>query len=662
MSAELTSNSAPRRKVAGTPEEKARYSTRALFDMLAENLEGYELREPQLDLAAAIERSFTKGKTGIFEAGTGVGKSFAALIPAVLSGKKVVVSTATISLQEQYINKDIPVLQDVLPFEVDVALLKGRGNYLSLRRFHDTLLEQYIDEEFVHWAENSDYGDISELEFVPPLDLWYEVNSDSDDCMRNKCPSFGDCFYFEAKKRAEKADILVVNHALLLADAASGGSILPPYQLLIVDEAHHLPDIATDAFSRSVSNRGIKLLLAKAAKRLSPPPVLLDDIEHRSGQFFMRLNLMARAQRMRVREPLEGADDLHMALGALKEWLDNQNFEHILDVEMAREKAELKAKSLASTICGYMTCLELVMEPNEDWVMWIERTERHDVKIEVVAAPLDPSHYIQDLIINKPGLESSVWMSATLATGGEDPFHFFKHNIGADRYTVQEQVPSPFDFRNQALLYLPRNMPEPNNNNFMNTALDEMARIIELTEGRAFVLFTSRAALNYAFDNLAPNLPYPARRQGEMPRQKLVEWFKSTPHSVLFGTSSFWEGVSVDGSQLSCVIIDRIPFQVPDDPVYEARCERMKDDPERSWFADLALPHATMRLKQGVGRLIRTKRDRGIVAILDSRLTRKSYGAKIIDCLPPMRVIRELPTVASRIMEDFLDLGMDWRD
>jgi ATP-dependent DNA helicase DinG len=194
----------------------------------------------------------------------------------------------------------------------------------------------------------------------------------------------------------------------------------------------------------------------------------------------------------------------------------------------------------------------------------------------------------------------------------------------------------------------------------MNMALDEIARIIELTEGRAFVLFTSRSALNYAFDSLAPNLPYPARRQGEMPRQKLVEWFKVTPHAVLFGTSSFWEGVSVDGSQLSCVIIDRIPFQVPDDPVYEARCEQMKDDSDRSWFNDLALPHATMRLKQGVGRLIRTKRDRGLVAILDARLTRKSYGSKIIECLPPMRVIRNLPTVHSRVMEDFLDLGMDW--
>jgi ATP-dependent DNA helicase DinG len=655
-----TSSSDSKAKKPLSAEEKAKITLQSIFNLLSDQLQGYEVRDPQLELAGSIERAFLTGKTGIFEAGTGVGKSFAALIPAILSGKKVVVSTATISLQEQYMKKDIPVLQEILPFEVNAALLKGRGNYLGLRRFRDLHMEQHIDEDFVDWVENTSYGDISELDFVPPLDLWYEVNSDSDDCMRNKCPNFGDCFYFEARKRAEKADILVVNHALLLADAASGGSILPPYQLLIVDEAHHLPEIATDAFSRSISNRGIKLLLAKAAKRLSPPPKLLDDIEHRSGQFFMRLNLMARSARMRLREPLEGAAELNLALNVLKEWLENETFEHILDVEMAREKAELKAKSLISTICGYMTCLDLIMMPDDDWVMWLERTERNDVKLEVVAAPLDPSHFIADLILNKPGLESSIWMSATLATGGEDPFGFFKRSIGADRYVVQDQVPSPFDFRNQALLYLPRQMPEPNHNDFMNLALDEIARIIELTEGRAFVLFTSRSALNYAFDSLAPNLPYPARRQGEMPRQKLVEWFKATPHAVLFGTSSFWEGVSVDGSQLSCVIIDRIPFQVPDDPVYEARCEQMKGDSDRSWFNDLALPHATMRLKQGVGRLIRTKRDRGLVAILDARLTRKSYGSKIIECLPPMRVIRNLPTVQSRVMEDFLDLGMDW--
>ncbi len=643
-----------------SPETRGDYTVERIFEMLAESLDGYEVREPQLDLAHHIERAFNTKKTGIFEAGTGVGKSFAALIPAFLAGKKVVVSTATIALQEQYMNKDIPILKEIFPFEINAALLKGRGNYLGMRRFRDHVLEQHIDDDFVDWVNNTENGDVSELDFVPPYDIWGEINSDSDDCLRNKCPSFGSCFYFEARKRAEKADILVVNHALLLADAASGGSILPPYQLLIVDEAHHLPDIATDAFSRSISNRGIRILLGKAVKRLNPPGNLINDIEHLSGQLFVRLNMMARSARMRLRQPVEGAVELIFALKTLRDWLENQTFEHILDVDLLREKAQLKAKSIISTISGYCACLELIAAPSAEWVMWLERTERQEVKIEVVAAPLDPSHFISDLLINKGGLETSVWMSATLATAGEDPFEFFKRSIGVDRYVIQDQVPSPFDFENQALLYLPPNMPEPNHSDFFQSALIEIERIIELTEGRAFVLFTSRAALNNAYQALAPRMPYESRKQGDMPRQKLVEWFKATPHAVLFGTSSFCEGVSIDGEQLSCVIIDRIPFQVPDDPVYEARCEQMKEDTDRSWFNDLALPHATMRLKQGVGRLIRTKKDRGLVAILDSRLSKKYYGRKIIECLPPMKLIRTLPTLESHKMEDFLDLGQDY--
>ena len=642
------------------PAHNRDYSVEDVFNMLSAKLGGYELRHSQLELSKEISRAFESGKTGVFEAGTGVGKSFAALIPALLSGKKVVVSTATIALQEQYMNKDIPALQEILPFEFSAVLLKGRGNYLGMRRFHDYILEQAVDEEFVDWVNGTMTGDISELDFVPPLDVWMEINSDSDDCMRNRCPNFGSCFYFDAKRQAEKADLIVVNHALLLADAASKGSILPPYQYLIVDEAHHLPDVATDAFSLSISNRGVKRMLARAAKKVNAPAHLLNEIELAAGQFFFHLNMQAKQPRMRLHEPVEGTEDFHTALEELRHWLEECDFSHILDVEMAREKAQLKAKSIISTVSSYTKCLALLGDPSQDYVTWLERTERSDVKLEVVSAPLDPSSYIADFVMAKPSLISSVWMSATLATAGDDPFNFFKKSIGADRYVVQRQVASPFDFENQALLYLPRDFPEPNHPDFLPYAMEEIERLIELSEGRAFVLFTSKYALSIAYEELSQRLPYECRRQGEMPRQRLIEWFKSTPHAVLFGTASFWEGVSIDGNQLSCVIIDRIPFQVPDDPVYEARCQQMQEDPERSWFNDLALPYATMRLKQGVGRLIRTKRDRGIVAILDNRLTKKYYGRKILECLPPMRIIRALPTPASGVMQDFLDLGMDY--
>ncbi|MBS1996046.1 MAG: ATP-dependent DNA helicase, partial [Cyanobacteria bacterium SZAS LIN-2] len=402
------------------PASKVDLTVDKVFSLLADKLSGYEIRDPQTDLAHAIERCFNSGKTGIFEAGTGVGKSFAALIPAFLSGKKVVVSTATIALQEQYMNKDIPVLKEILPFDINVALLKGRGNYLGMRRFKDFHLQQEVDEEFVAWVNDTSYGDISELEYVPPFNIWYEVNSDSDDCLRNRCPNFNECFYFEARRRAEKADLLVVNHNLLLADAASMGSILPQYQLLIIDEAHHLPDIATDAFSMAVSNRGIRMLLGRAAKQCNPPPHLLGDVENAAGRLFMRLNMSARQSKMRLREPVEGSVELTITLKALQQWLEEETFEQILDIDLAREKVQLKAKALASTISGYVRCLELMTMPSPEWVLCLERTERSEVKIEVVAAPLDSSHYISDLVLNKAGLESSVWMSATLATAGDD--------------------------------------------------------------------------------------------------------------------------------------------------------------------------------------------------------------------------------------------------
>lgn len=622
--------------------ERAKLTTEDVLALLNERLSSYEHRPQQIDLAHGIDRTFKTQQIGLFEAGTGIGKSFAALIPAILSGKKVVVSTATIALQEQYINKDIPALKEILPFPFEAVLMKGRGNYLGLRRFDDHLLEQAIDEEFVDWVHDTETGDISELDFVPTMDVWLEVNSDSDDCLRNRCPRFNDCFYFEARRRAEKADILVVNHALLLADAASMGNILPSYDLLIVDEAHHLPDVATDVFSNSISNRGIRIAASKALKKVQAPVGLIRDLELEATEFFHRLGFAFPAQKTRVREPIDGAHEFALTLSQLKKWLEDETFEGVLDIGSERDRAKLKAKAIISTLSGYINCLELMARPDPNWVLWVEKGEQSFSKVEVVAAPLDVSGYIHDFLIARNGLSSSVWMSATLATSGEDPFQFFKRSCGIDGHVIQSKVSSPFDFEKQAMMYLPKNMPDPNTREFLMRACDEIAKILDFSDGRAFVLFTSRSAMNQSFEFLAPQLPFPTKRQGEMPRKKLVEWFRETPKAVLFGTSTFWEGVSVEGEQLSCVIIDRIPFQSPDDPVYEAKCEAMKQDGDWSWFNDLALPHATMRLKQGVGRLIRTKKDVGVVSILDARMTGKAYGRRILECLPGMKVVRSL--------------------
>lgn len=618
-----------------------------VFDAIASKLTAYERRQEQLDLAASIARAIELGKTGVFEAGTGIGKSLAALVPAALAKKRVVVSTATISLQDQYITKDIPLLREALPFEIDVAIMKGRGNYLGLRRWQDHLTQQLIDDDLTDWVNTTESGDVSELEFMPPWELWSEINSDSDDCLRNKCPKFGSCFYFEARRRAEKADVIVVNHALLLADAASHGAILPQYETLIIDEAHHLSSIATEAFSVAISSQGVRRLTTRAIKSLNAPVQMINDIERDAADLFRLLNNELRYMKMRLREPVPEAEDLKSSLATMKKWLKDQTFEHIMDVNLAREKAQLKAKSILSTVETYMHCLDLIIEPSYDWVTWVERRDASGSRMGVIAAPLDVSDFLSDLLLNKSGVESTVFMSATLATAGDDPFSFFKGSTGVKGPVIQEKYESPFDYKNQAILYLPRNMPDPNSKDYLHAVGDEIERIVELSQGRAFALFTSKYALNTVFEELADRLPYPSMRQGDMPRRKLIEWFRSTPNAVLFGTSSFWEGVSVDGEQLSCVIIDKIPFQSPDDPVYEARCDRMKENQERSWFGDLALPHAITRLKQGVGRLIRTQEDTGMVAILDPRLTRKFYGRRVIQSLPPMRITQNLKDVQS---------------
>lgn len=628
-------------------EERSSFSVEDIFSRLADKLPGYEARPQQLELAHLIERSFATQTTGIFEAGTGTGKSLAALIPALLSGKKVVVSTNTISLQEQYINKDIPALKKMLPFKFEAALMKGRGNYLGLRRWEEHLIDQEMDDRLVDWVHTTAFGDISELEFVPHWETWNEINSDSDDCLRNKCPNFNDCFYFEARKRAEDADLLVVNHALLLADAASYGNILPPYDLLIVDEAHHLPEVATDAFGLGISNRGLRVLASKATKRVQAPLSIVRELEYEADEFFHRLSQDCTAQKTRIRHAVDGASELALSLENLKIWLEEQEFEMIMDVGQARERAKLKARALLSTTTAYIQCLNLLANPNPKWVVWVERGDINATRIQVCAAPLEVAPFIQDYVFDKPHLQSSVWMSATLATVGDDPFGFFKNLCGVEGHVIQNKVSSPFDYARQSLLYLPRNLPEPNHPSFTAQSADEIERILEVSDGRAFVLFTSRYAMTTVANLLGEHLAYPSKKQGDMPRKKLIEWFTATPNAVLFGTSSFWEGVSIDGDKLSCVIIDRIPFQVPDDPVHEARCDVLKSNPESSWFNDLSLPHATMRLKQGVGRLIRTHKDTGIVAILDPRLTTKRYGRQILECLPPMTVIRSLQGITS---------------
>lgn len=612
----------------------------SVFFRFEDNFQGYEHRPQQLEFAKAIERAIETKVPGIFEAGTGTGKSLAALIPAALSGKKVVVSTATIALQEQYINKDIPTLQSILPFRIDAALAKGRNNYVSLRRLEDHKLQSEIDPRILSWIGESEDGDRSELDFVPYADQWNEINSDSDDCLRSKCPRYQQCYYFKARKRAEKADIIVVNHSLLLIDAASGGNILPKYNVLIVDEAHQLPDVATKSFSLSITLRGIQYLTSRCSKHLGTPGFMVHSLGDIAQEFFHRLGQCLTYGKTRLRTAPEGTQELTDSLVELRDWLSSQEFEQVIDIDNKRDKLKLKAKSFASTASSFIRCLDLFRDQEPAWVLWADKSDGG--RIELTAAPLNVSEMLENTIFNKEELETSIWMSATLATNGEDPFLFFKKEIGAPRRIIQERISSPFDYRKQAVLYLPSRLPDPNSKEFSSAIASHIEEILHLTRGRAFLLFTSYSGMNNAYSALEDRIPYPCMRQGDMPRTRLIEWFRETPNAVLFATNTFWEGVSIDGEQLSCVVIDRIPFQAPDDPVYEARCELLKQDEESGWFGSLALPRAIMRLKQGAGRLIRTRSDRGIVAILDPRITQKMYGRSIISCLPPMKLVKGL--------------------
>ncbi len=624
----------------------------SIFYRFEDTLPGYEYRPQQLEFAKAIERAIETRVPGIFEAGTGTGKSLAALIPAALSGKKVVVSTATIALQEQYINKDIPTLQSVLPFRIEAALAKGRNNYIGLRRFEDHKLQSEVDPRILSWLADSEEGDRSELEFVPLSEQWNEISSDSDDCLRSKCARYQQCYYFRARKRAEDADIIVVNHSLLLIDAASGGNILPKYNVLIVDEAHQLPEVATKSFSLSITPRSVQYLSSRCTKHLGTPGFMVHGLEELAQEFFHRLGQCISFGKTRLRKAPDGTEELTESLLELRDWLTSQEFEQVIDIDNKREKLKLKAKSLASTATGFIRCLDLLTHQEPSWVFWAEKSDGGG-RMEITAAPLNVSQMLSDTIFNKDELETSIWMSATLATNGEDPFAFFKKEIGAPSRIIQERVSSPFDYRRQAVLYLPSRVPDPNSGDFVHAIADHIEEILQLSRGRAFLLFTSYNGMNNAFNALQDRLTYPCQKQGDMPRKRLIEWFRETPGAVLFATNTFWEGVSIDGEQLSCVIIDRIPFQAPDDPVYEARCELMKEDEGAGRFGSLALPRAIMRLKQGTGRLIRTRSDRGIVAILDPRMTQKMYGRSIIACLPPMKLVKSLGD--SSCIDDLID-------
>ncbi|BCS35605.1 putative ATP-dependent helicase DinG [Luteitalea sp. TBR-22] len=631
---------------------------------LATVLDGFEPRESQQQMAEAVARVVGDGGVLLAEAGTGTGKTLAYLVPAILSGRKVLVSTGTRNLQQQLIDKDIPLLQKALgPFRA--TCMKGRGNYLCLHRFEQALTDDRPrdDETRVamalieHWAPRTQTGDRAELSDLPEeLPFWHGIAATTDNCLGSECPRYTDCFVTRMRQEAADADVVIVNHHLLCADAAvrrhTFGAVIPECQVGIVDEAHQLEDVATQYFGVAVSNYRVEQLFTDAAAiRTSPLFVPAQEAEA-VARAIERLATASRAffldlqtRRPGVRQggaPEPGAtlfdERLRVTGEALAEAAGESGLE-LLGALSALEEALALLKdapedlrALAKRAGEVRDDLRFLLRAEaEEYVYFLELRGR---QVALRAAPIDVSHIIRDVLIDR--LPSLVLTSATLSIGGS--FAYARARLGIGE-ALEVRVPSEFDYRTQALVYLPRRMPDPRTREYAEAFAAEAERLLTASEGRAFLLFTSYAALRDAHARLSTRLPYPMLVQGTMPRGVLIDQFRKTSNAVLFGTSSFWQGVDVVGEALSCVIIDRIPFASPGDPVVAARIEALQRRGIDA-FAGFQVPLAILTLLQGVGRLIRHRQDRGVIALLDPRLQSMGYGRRFLNALPPAPVTR----------------------
>lgn len=614
---------------------------------------GYEHRPAQLEMAKLVDDAFQTHHHTIVEAGTGTGKTLAYLLPAICSGRRVVVSTATKSLQEQLYQKDIPFLQKHFAPNLKVAVMKGRANFLCRSKLHqiaDQPMLRGMEEmdafrEIAKWAKLTETGDRAELTFLPDdSELWSKLDARRDACGGSRCPDFNTCFVTAMHARAKEADLIIVNHHLFFADLAlkqdDFGSILPEYSAVVFDEAHEMEDVASDYFGRSISNFRFEELardvdVALRLTRQGSPSVLrkTQRIRERSRGFFEAFPprdgrfSFSRAEREAFLEHnREAYDALASALKSLETEINaiTQKPEEL--VRMSRRSFELRQE------------LSFLFESNErNFVYWYERRNKG---VFLTATPIDVSQILRERLFEQ--FDTVVMTSATLTVGGR--FDYIRARLGVD-HSRDQTLAAEFDYPAQALLYLPRKMPDVRDAGFSAKAADEIVRLLELSQGRAFCLFTSYSQMNDLYQRVSSRVTFPLLLQGTAPRSALLERFKNTGGAVLFATASFWQGVDVPGDQLSCVIVDRLPFAVPSDPIVAARVKALEDE-GRNPFAEFQVPAAVLALKQGFGRLIRTKTDRGVLALLDTRIQRMPYGKIFLESLPSYGTTYELADVA----------------
>lgn len=614
---------------------------------------GYEFRPSQLEMAEMVARAFEKRQHTIVEAGTGTGKTLAYLLPALRSGRRVVISTATKALQEQLFEKDVPFLQKHFAPELKVALMKGRGNFVCRQKVH--LMEgqpvlKGLDEldwftQIKQWEKVTGTGDRAELDFLPDdQELWPRLDARRETCTGQKCPEFNRCFITWMHQRAEAADVVIVNHHLFFADLAlrqdDFGSILPDYSAVIFDEAHEIEDVASDYFGRQLSAHRFDELArdAETALRLTQvaSPSLVKRttrLKERARAFFEafppkegRFNFSPEERANFLEQNREAYDNLMTALRGLETELSALVTKPEELTGIARRAAEMRGE------------LEFLLESKEkSFVYWYERRGKG---LYLAATPIDVSAILRERLFEQ--FDTIVLTSATLAVGGR--FDFLKQRLGVQ--AARERVlDSEYDFKSQAMLYIPPKMPDVRDAGFAAGAAREITRVLEMTKGRAFCLFTSYSQMNEVHDRVASAVHFPIFLQGTAPRSTLLEKFRTTESAVLFATASFWQGVDVPGEQLSCVIIDRLPFAVPSDPVVGARVRALTED-GRNAFLEYQVPEAVLALKQGFGRLIRSRKDRGVLVLLDNRIKRMHYGKVFLDSLPGYTITQDSEAVA----------------
>ena len=638
---------------------------------LALAMPDFEPRSGQADMAAAVARVFEDGGVLLAEAGTGTGKTLAYLVPAILSRERVLISTGTKNLQEQIYFKDIPALREALGIPFTATYMKGRANYLCVHKL-DQLTDGIgpaVNDVFLpiirEWSTRTETGDRAELQDLPEdLAFWHDVSATADTCLGTECPRYDDCHVTRMRQRAAASDVVIVNHHLLCADAAvrqnAFGEVIPAFTRVILDEAHQLEDVATQYFGFNVSTyrveelaRDVERLMAKGGieDRAAKDDLAkgTERLRDHGQAFFAELAFAHRGQgrvknEERVRATAESlgqtynsAVNLTGALDIVEGTLALLRKPRAEDDEEETSKSGEDAATLARRAGQLRDDLRFLLRGGDDaYVYFVEFRGRGTF---LRASPIDVSTIVRDLLLDR--MHTTVLTSATLTVDGK--FDYLRERLGIGQ-AEEIRLASEFDFRRQAILYLPPKMPDPRSENFAVAASREVIEILKRTHGRAFVLFTSYATMRAVQAMAEMALNYPIFAQGTAPRSQLLNQFRATQNAVLFATSSFWQGVDVVGEALSCVIVDKIPFASPGDPITAARIEQIKARGGDA-FSEYQVPLAILALQQGLGRLIRHRRDRGVLAVLDPRLRTMGYGRRFVASLPPAPVVHDLDSI-----------------